>query len=245
MKRNTVLILTTLLICSCKTQTLNTVIDAVGQQAGLFTKPSDAEISSGLKEALALSIEKGAKSLHQKDAYFKNEALKILLPEEAKKVTSTLNKIGLGSLTEELVLRLNRAAEDAALSSIPIFKRAILSLKFSEALKILTSSNSGAATAYLKQKTLSELTLSYQGKVQSSLKKVGADVAWSKVFLTYNRIPGLKKVNPSLSDYATEEALKGIFLTVSKREALLRSNLKERNSALLQKVFGYADSLKR
>jgi len=233
------------LFCSCKSQTLSDVLDVVGSQAGLSQKPSSMEISSGLKEALSLSIEKGARSLNQKNAYFKNEAIKILLPNEAKKVVSTLNKIGLGSLTEDLILRLNRAAEDAALNSVPIFKSAIMSLNFTDAMKILTSSNTGAATGFLKQKTSAELSTLYKGSIQKSLRKVGADVAWSKVFSTYNKIPMIKKVNPDLSDYATSKALQGLFKTVSKREAILRTNLGERTSPLLQKVFGYADQLKK
>lgn len=245
MKKNIILILVGFLFCSCKSQTLSSVMDVVGQQMNGSMTPTSAEVSSGLKEALALSIEKGAKSLNVKNAYFTNEAIKILLPDEAKKVVSTLNKIGLSSLTDKLTLRLNRAAEDAALKAVPIFKSVILSLNFTDAMKILTASDSGAATGFLKQKTSNQLAGLYKESINNSLKKVGADMAWNKVFSTYNKIPGLQKVNPDLSDYATQKALQGLFFTVSKRESLLRSNLSERTSPLLKRVFGYADQLKK
>lgn len=233
------------LLCSCKSQTLSSVMDVVGQQVSVAAAPTSDEISRGLKEALSLSIEKGARSLHKKNAYFKNEAIKILLPSEAKKVITTLNKIGLGALTDELTLRLNRAAEDAAIKSIPIFKDAIFSLNFTDAMKILTSSNAGAATDFLRQRTSTQLSNLYKENINSSLRKVGADVAWNKVFSTYNKIPGLKSVNPDLSEYATQKALQGLFLIVSKRESLVRSDLSERTSPLLKRVFGYGDRFKR
>ena len=231
-------------LCSCKSQTLSSVIDAVEQQVNGSTTPTSAEISRGLKEALSLSIEKGARSLSKKNAYFSDEVIKILLPEEARGVVSTLNRLGFSSLTEKLILKLNRAAEDAALSSVPIFKDAILSLNFSDSMKILTSKNSNAATDFLKQKTSNQLKSLYESNIKNSLNKVGADEVWTQVFSTYNRLPGLNKVNPSLSDYATTKALDGLFYTVSKREAILRSNLSERTSPLLQRIFGYADTLK-
>lgn len=231
------------LLCSCKSQTLSSVFDAIDQEMS-FSKPSSLEVSRGLKEALSVSVEKAAQSLTKKNAYFSNEAIKILLPDEARGVISTLNKIGLNSLTEKLILKLNRAAEDAAKSSVPIFKEAILSLNFDDSMNILTSKNQSATTDFLKGRTLEKLTRLYKSEIQNSLKKVKADEAWTKVFTTYNRLPGLKKVNPDLSDYATSQALQGLFYTVSKRESQMRSDLSLRSSPLLKRVFGYADQFK-
>jgi hypothetical protein len=245
MKLNALVILVFgFLLSSCKSETLGSVLDVIDQGMKTNLKPTASEASRGLKEALSVSIEAAALSLTKENAYFSNEAIKILLPDEAKTVIKTLDKMGLNSLTEKLILKLNRAAEDAAKNSVPIFKEAILSLSFKDSMSLLTSKNQSAATDFLKDKTFFQLKSLYKTSIQSSLRKVGADEIWARVFKTYNQIPGLKKVNPSLSDHATERALIGLFHTVSKREASLRSDLSLRTSPLLRRVFAYADSLK-
>ena len=46
---------------------------------------SNEDIASGLRQALDLGIDKQVSKLTQKDGFFKNELVKILLPDDLKK----------------------------------------------------------------------------------------------------------------------------------------------------------------
>ena len=98
---------------------------------------TQAEIISGLKEALIQGAVKGSSTVSALDGYYKNPSIKILFPPEAQKVEKTLQDIGMGSLTEQLVEKVNRAAEDAAKEAAPIFREAIVSMTISDAMDIL------------------------------------------------------------------------------------------------------------
>lgn len=224
-------------LSSCKTETLQTVLNQTLNQE---VRPTNQEMSLGLKEALSVSIEQGAKALSLSDGYLKNEMVKILLPQEVKDITKTLNKVGLGALTNELEVKLNRAAEDAALKAIPIFKEAIIGMSFTDATNILLGPND-AATKYLKAKTSSQILNEFKPVISRSLNKVGAAEIWSQIFTRYNAIPFVKKVDADLVSYTSNSALKGMFLTVSQKEQGIRENIGLRTSPLLRKVFNWAD----
>ena len=94
-------------------------------------------------------IEKQVTKLTAVDGFYKNELVKILLPEELQKVDNTLRKLGLGSLADEGILMLNRAAEDAVKESTPIFVDAVKNMSFTDAKNILMG-NESSATTYLQ-----------------------------------------------------------------------------------------------
>ena len=94
------------------------VIDQLPQGTGIL---SQAEIGSGLKEALNNGITKQVSKLTVTDGFFKNQAVKILLPEELQVVDKKLRQIGMSSLADEGLKVLNRAAEDAVKEATPIF----------------------------------------------------------------------------------------------------------------------------
>jgi hypothetical protein len=75
---------------------------------------SSEEIISGLKEALSVGTENGTKKLSVVDGFFKDAAIKILMPAEAQKVEQKLRSIGMGKQVDNAILAMNRAAEDAA-----------------------------------------------------------------------------------------------------------------------------------
>ena len=97
------------------------------QQTGAL---SSLDISNGLKQALELGISQGVDLLSQKDGYYGSSLAKILFPEPLQKVDKTLRSIGLGSLADEGVKLLNRAAEDAVTQAKPIFINAVKNLFF-------------------------------------------------------------------------------------------------------------------
>lgn len=193
------------------------------------------EIAMGLKEALQVGTEKGANKLSAVDGFFKDAAIKILMPAEAQKAEKTLRNLGLGKQVDNAILSMNRAAEDAAKSAAPIFINAIKGMSFQDALAILRG-NDNAATNYLKDKTTISLTEAFRPVIENSLKKVDATKYWNTVFTSYNKLSA-EKVNPDLSAYVTEKALAGIFYQVAQEEQKIRKDPMARTSDLLKKVF--------
>lgn len=198
---------------------------------------TNEEIIGGLKQALEKGATAGSEKLSAVDGFFKDAAIKILMPEEAKKAEKTLRNIGMGDLVDKAVLSMNRAAEDAAKSAAPIFINAIKQMSFQDALGILKGGDF-AATNYLKGKTTSALTEAFRPVIEQSLDKVNATKYWKDVFDTYNKLPTtFKKVNSDLSAYVTDKALAGIFYQVGMEEQKIRKDPVARTTDLLKKVF--------
>lgn len=215
--------------------------DTLQQVAGGLSDPSSAEIASGLKQALEIGISEGANLLSQRDGYFKSP-YKILLPDEARKVTDKLKVIpGFSDVENILLEKLNRAAEDAASSAKPIFVKAIKEITFSDALSILMGPNNGATT-YLHDKTYTPLYNEFNPVIVKSLNKFNAIDYWADAVNAYNKIPFVEKVNPRLDEYVTNKALDGLFGMVAKKELQIRTDISSRSTELLKKVFAKQDS---
>ena len=198
------------------------------------------QIAGGLREALNNGISNQVSTLAVKDGFFKNELVKILLPEELRKVDNTLRKIGLSKLADEGLRVLNRAAEDAVGEAIPIFVDAIKGITFTDARNILLG-NKNAATAYLKDATSNALYQKFSPVINNSFQKVGADKIWADLIIRYNKLPLTNDVNPDLTDYVTGEALKGVFTMVEVEEKEIRAKVSKRTSDLLKRVFALQD----
>lgn len=193
-------------------------------------------IASGLKEALEVGTQRGTSKLSAADGFFKNAALKILMPPEALKVEAKLRALGLGKQVDNAVLSMNRAAEDASKSAAPIFINAIKQMSITDALGILKGGDF-AATNYLKGKTTANLTEAFRPVIEQSLSKVNATKYWNTLFSTYNTF-STQKVNTDLSAYVTDKALAGIFTEVSLEEQKIRKDPAAQTTALLKTVFG-------
>lgn len=200
---------------------------------------TSTQISSGLKEALNLGVTEGVKKLAVQDGFLKNEAVKILMPEKLRKIDTTLRSLGMGSLADQGVKLLNRAAEDAVTESAPIFTKAITSMTITDAKNILLGGDN-AATTYLQGKTQSQLFTAFQPKVKASLGKVGADKVWTNLISKYNTLTG-QAVSTDLNEYVTNETINGVFKMVAEKESGIRNNSVMRTTSLLQKVFGAQD----
>ncbi|MBX3238942.1 MAG: DUF4197 domain-containing protein [Chitinophagaceae bacterium] len=199
-------------------------------------KDSGGNIAAGLKEALSIGAETAAKNLSAVDGYFANAAVKILMPEEAKKVEEKLRTVGMGKQVDDAILSMNRAAEDAAKSATPIFVNAIKQMSIQDAAGIL-SGGDFAATDYLKSKTTAQLTEAFRPVIEKALEKADATKHWNTVFTAYNKFT-IKKINPDLTAYVTERALSGIFYQVAQEEQKIRKDPLARTTDLLKSVFG-------
>ena len=232
----------TVILSSCDVQS-QSKLGNILKQLPTTANPSALEIGQGIKQALEIGTSKGADQLSAKDGFLGNLAVKLLFPPEAQKVEKTLRSIGLGSLADNVILSLNRAAEDAAKEAKPIFVSAIKQMTITDATNILLG-NKDAATEYFKRVTTAQLTAKFSPVVTNSLSKVGAKKYWGDAAGKYNKLPLVKPINTDLSGYVTQKAIAGMFIQVAQEELTIRNNLNARSTTLLQKVFGYADKNK-
>ncbi|WP_459209937.1 DUF4197 domain-containing protein [Aquimarina rhabdastrellae] len=218
---------------------LQQIAENLPQQTGGFGL-SNVDIGNGLREALDKGIDKQVTKLTQKDGFFKNQLVKIALPEELQKVDKALRDIGLSSLADEGLKVLNRAAEDAVKEATPIFVDAVKGITFADAKNILLGSDD-AATQYLSGRTRTALYGKFSPVINTSLARVGATEVWSNIITKYNTIPFTKKVNPDLTDYVTGQALEGVYKMIAVEENEIRNKIGARTTDLLRKVFALQD----
>lgn len=231
---------------SCSKESIDEVFSTV---SGSLT---NEEAIAGLREALVVGTDTSVTILNKADGYFRDEAVKILLPPEAQVMYVNLSKIPLASeaitaLMDQTILAMNRAAEDAASEAKPIFVNAITGITIGDGLSIVKG-NDSAATTYLKGKTYDSLFVTFQPKINTSLSKplvagLSAQSIYSDLIDTYNTasLGGLlfdEVETNSLSEHVTKKGLNGLFLKVAVEEKAIRKDPLARVTALLQKVFG-------
>jgi hypothetical protein len=222
------------LITSVNAQILKDANRLLKQGSGKLTEKDAAE---GIREALVNGTGQAVKIVSNVDGYFKNPEIKIPFPEDAKVIESKLRAVGLGSKVDEVILSINRAAEDAAKEATPIFVSAIKSMTVKDAINIVKGEDN-AATNYLKQTSSPELNNKFQPIIKTSLDKVQATKYWEDLIKAYNKIPLVTKMNPDLTAYVTGKAIDGLFVMVAKEEYKIRKDPKARTTELLRKVFG-------
>jgi hypothetical protein len=209
------------------------------KQVGLEEISTD-EIAAGLKEALTKGTSKGSDQLSAKDGFYKS-IYKILLPQEAKAVTDKLKLIpGFDKVEENMLEKINRAAEDAAVKAKPIFISAIKQMTIKDAWNILKGEDN-AATQYLIRTTQPALYDEFKPVITESLNKFGALDYWASAVNKYNQIPLVKKANPDVADHVTNKALEGLFKKIAEEENDIRHNFASRTTDLLKRVFAKQD----
>lgn len=212
------------------------------KKAGSVVKPTGGssltteEIVSGLKEALSVGAKNSAGKLSAANGFFKDAAVKIMMPEEMKKVESRLRALGMGKVVDDAILSMNRAAEDASKTAAPIFVEAIKKMSVQDAVGVLKGTDT-AATAYLRKTTVTDLTTSFTPIVEDALKKVNATKYWKDLATVYNKFSS-NPVNTDLNQYVTGKALNGLFYYVGEEEKKIRKNPAARVNDILKKVFG-------
>ena len=247
MKTVKFLLLALIMIIATSCSELKKLVDS-----SLSDKPlTTAEIVAGLKQALQIGTDSSVARLSKMDGYFGDAMVKILLPPEAKSITDNLSKLPGGErLVNDVILRINRAAEDAAKGAGTIFVSSITSMNISDGLAILKGGNT-AATDYLKSTTSQQLFQLYQPKIKASLDKklignISTTESWNKLTGEWNKVAntvvgqlaGLKPVNVVLDEYLTQKGLDGLYLKIAEEEKKIRTNVNARVTDLLKRVFG-------
>jgi len=219
------------------------------------TSLTEGEVIEGLKEALITGARNSAQRLAAENGYYGDEAIRILLPGEALIIVDNITKIpGGDKLVQDVILRINRAAEDAAREVAPIFVNSVRQMTIGDAFGILRGEDD-AATQYLHRTTYNDLFNLYSPRIRASVEKdivgnISTQDSWDALTEQWNkfavslagRLAGFSPVETDLGDYLTRRALDGMFMKVAEEELKIRKDISARVTPLLQKVFGSLDN---
>jgi len=197
----------------------------------------ESKIASGLKEALRIGAEKAVALTGKQDGYFKNESIKILLPEKLRAAEGMLRKVGLGGQVDQLVLSMNRAAEAAAPQAKSILIKSISEMSFEDVQKIYKGGDT-AATQYFQSKTTPELTRLFKPAITKSMADYNVSKLYQGVAGKYNALPAAKLFPaPEAEDYVVKQSLNGLFKVLGEQEKAIRQDPAARVTQLLKDVF--------
>ena len=198
---------------------------------------SNDEVVAGLKEALTIGAENSAGLASKVDGFYKNPAIFIPWPQEARNMKEKLVAIGMSKQVEDFEASLNRAAEEAAKSAAPIFVSAVKNMTVKDGFNILKGADT-SATNYLRTNTSESLRNTFTPIVRSAIDKVKVTSYWTPLITSYNKIPFVQKQNPDLEAYVTNKAIDGLMVLIAKEEINIRNNAAAQVTDLLKKVFG-------
>ncbi len=214
--------------------------DLLNKTVKTVVPTSEGDIGNGLKQALEFGVKEAVDKLSADKGYLESP-YKIIVPEEAQVIVSKVKMVpGFQDVEQQLIEKMNKAAEIAAKKATPIFVDAITSLTIKDAMNILMGEKN-AATQYLETETRGSLYTAFMPEIQTALDEVNAREYWKSVITAYNNIPFVKKANPNLDDYVNNKALDGLFSLIEVKEAKIRTDQSQRTTDLLKNVFAQQD----
>jgi hypothetical protein len=206
--------------------------------------PSELEMVAGLKEALTQGLFKSFNAFADPDG---NPLVRFVFPGDAAKIEKTLKDLGLDRTVNQLTSKFTRAMSSAVGVSKPIFIQAVKDMSFRDAVSILVTDNTHAATDYFKAAMKPSLIAGFRPIVDSTIRIEGADKEWTSITSVYNSIPFISKpLETNLTDFISARVIDLMFMMVANEEEQIRTKYELRKTDLLRKVFTYAEEeLKR
>ena len=198
---------------------------------------SNQDAVAGLKAALDKGTQVAVDRLSKENGFFGNDKIKIPLPDSLKRVENALRTVGLGRQADELVLRMNRAAEAAVPEAKALFVGAVKQMSVQDAKGILQGGND-AATQYFRKTTGVPLEQRFLPIVKKSMGKVKIAEIYDQYAGRAAQLGLINKEDVNLENYITRKGLDGLFAVVAEEEARIRANPIQETSNIIKKVFG-------
>lgn len=210
--------------------------------SGTTGQISESKANTGIKQALSNGLNESIKVLSAKDGFLGDQAVKILMPEEARKVESALRAVGMGKLCDQFITSMNRAAESAVKEASSVFVSSLSRMTLNDATNILLSGQKDAATQFFKKSTTAELLDRFSPIITKQMETNQVSTYWTQLTSAYNQLPIGNKIETDLTAYIAGKAIDGLFVKVADQELKIRNNIGgARNTSVLKDVFGWAD----
>jgi hypothetical protein len=198
---------------------------------------SDRDATNGLKEALVRGGQAAVARLGAENGFFGNDRVKIPLPPSLRRVEAVMRSIGMDRHADELVLRMNRAAEAAVPEAKTLLVDAAKKMSVQDAKGILAGGDD-AATQYFKRTTSEPLARRFRPIVKKAMEKVKLAEKYDEIAASGAKFGLVKEEDAQLEDYVTRKALDGLFVVIAEEEKKVRRDPAGAASALIRKVFG-------
>jgi len=198
---------------------------------------SNRDAINGLKEALSRGAQAAVARLGVENGFFGNDRVKIPLPPSLHRLEAVMRSIGMSPHADELVLRMNRAAEAAVPEAKTLLVDAVKRMSVQDAKGVLTGGED-AATKYFKRATSEPLTTRFRPIVKKAMEKVKLAEKYDEIAASGAKLGLVKEEDAQLEDYVTRKALDGLFVAIAEEEKKIRKDPAGAASAILRKVFG-------
>ena len=198
---------------------------------------SNEEASGGLKEALTQGVGKAVSTLGATNGFLSNKEVKIPLPKSLQKIEKGMKLMGMGKQSDELVLKMNRAAEAAVPEAKALLVSSIKQMTLADAKAILMGPQD-AATQYFKKTTSAQMSQKFLPIVQKATENVQLAASYNKYAEMGSQFGVVKKEDANIEQYVTNKTLDGVYFMIAKEEAAIRKDPLGQASSLLKKVFG-------
>ena len=215
----------------------STSSESAASSTGGVSSLTNSEASGGLKEALTQGVSKAVASLGATDGFFGNKDVKIPLPNSLKKIEKGMKFMGMGKQSDELILKMNRAAEAAVPEAKTLLLDSVKKMSLADAKAILTGPQD-AATQYFKKTTSAQMGEKFLPIVTKATENVQLADSYNKYAEMGSKFGVVKKEDANINQYVTKKALDGVYYMVAQEEAAIRKDPLGQASSLLKKVFG-------
>ena len=198
---------------------------------------SNRDAINGLKEALIRGSHAAVARLGVDNGFFGNDRVKIPLPPSLRRLEAVIRSIGMSPHADELVLRMNRAAEAAVPEARTLLVDAAKRMSVQDAKGILTGGED-AATQYFKRTTSEPLAARFRPIVKKAMEKVKLAEKYDEIAASGAKFGLVREEDAQLEDYVTRKALDGLFVAIAEEEKKVRQDPAGAASEILRKVFG-------
>lgn len=199
---------------------------------------SETDAASGVRAALERGAQAAVSALGRNGGYLDHAQLRIPLPSGLDKAARLLRSTGQGQRLDELVVAMNRAAEQAVPAGRQVLVDAVRRLSVEDALQLVKSKGEDAVTRFFEGKTRDALTERFLPIVTQTTAKQRLAEKYNAVAAKALGLGLVKEEDASLQRYVTRKALDGLYWMIGEEERRIRQDPIGTGSALLKRVFG-------
>jgi hypothetical protein len=202
-----------------------------------FADLTNQDAARGIKAALDQGAASAVAKLGVSGGFLDNPRVKIPLPPALDEIAKLMRMMGRGKDADELVLAMNKAAEEAVPQAKELLVNAVKTMSLEDAKKILTGGDN-SVTEFFKAKTEAPLAVKFLPIVKQATDRVGLAQKYDEVAAQGAKIGVIKGDAANIDQYVTHKTLDGLYLMIGEEERAIRQNPAAAGSAIVTKVFG-------
>ncbi len=197
---------------------------------------SNQDAARGIKGALDEGAASAIGKLGVPGGFMNNPKVKIQLPPALAEVAKGMRMMGRGKDADELVDKMNEAAEQAVPEAKGLMISAVKTMSVDDAKKILTGGDE-SVTQFFRAKTAVPLGTKFLPIVKQTTDRVGLAQKYDQLAGQGAKLGLVKGDAVNIEQYVTNKTLDGLYLMIGEEERTIRQNPAAAGSAIVSKVF--------